>query len=474
MGFTERAAEVAGRLKDGARTLVGRAKGTGKARSGAGSGERVLRIARLPSGIYADGPAERGVTAEGLFGLARLTLHEAEINSSAAAEVVDPSTAGGKPTRDTRRSRYYAVLSVGRQTAASTRVRRSLPDPQAAPPASGPMRFQWNESTDMVLQRGGASIAQVAIYKAGWVDGALGDRLQCWCQLDLASYFEGHTGGEAASPAEPAAADGGLAAEGMAVEEPLAPPPALLLTLTHAASEAGLEESTGALQLEPAEGQGQQEEASGQPSAGGSSLAGTGRADEEASEAPADSGSRPAADANRACAGDGTAAQHLHPSATGTTNGEVLQDKWLPLVDPGDASVVLGRVRVTVRASTPANLEQQLWQRLLALADLNGNGTLCAGEFAGLLEAMGSELDPKEVSDLFAQADRNRDGTVDSAELAAVLSGCHQEGELHRLMRRCPVDGAELAAGDDVANIMYVTLALDDGTGESLRVRCHQ
>ena len=38
-------------------------------------------------------------------------------------------------------------------------------------------------------------------------------------------------------------------------------------------------------------------------------------------------------------------------------------------------------------------------------------------------------------------------------------------------MTRCPVDGAELLPNDDVANVMYVTLALDGGTGESLRVR---
>lgn len=38
-----------------------------------------------------------------------------------------------------------------------------------------------------------------------------------------------------------------------------------------------------------------------------------------------------------------------------------------------------------------------------------------------------------------------------------------------RLMRRCPVDGAELVPGDDLANIIYVSLALDEGSGESLR-----
>lgn len=144
-----------------------------------------------------------------------------------------------------------------------------------------------------------------------------------------------------------------------------------------------------------------------------------------------------------------------------------------------------------------------------------------------VVQAMGSDLSHEEAEALFRQADADGSGDVDADELAAALTACHKEGDFHRcrrllegllpagpgrrlaagwgtaglrvhvrlpsraprmrslppatalpppalswrrLMRRCPVDGAELLPNDDVANLMYVTLAMDEGTGESLRV----
>lgn len=91
-------------------------------------------------------------------------------------------------------SKYYAVVSVGRQTFTSKRVRRAGARPSAAALASAGAGdgsadggaagseevavFKWDEGTDVVLQRGGATVAQVAIYKQGRIDGALGDKLQ--------------------------------------------------------------------------------------------------------------------------------------------------------------------------------------------------------------------------------------------------------------------------------------------------------
>ena len=168
-------------------------------------------------------------------------------------------------------------------------------------------------------------------------------------------------------------------------------------------------------------------------------------------------------------------------------SGEVLQDVWLPLVDPGDAAAVRGRLRLTVRAATVEGMEQQLWRRLLPLADLDGDGRLTLAEFGGLLEvrraaaglrqgcggggaatllrraatmphrpftsarrhpaalpcpasppaqAMGSDLSPEEAHELFAAADTNGDGVVDAQELAAGLTACHQEGEFARCVQR--------------------------------------
>lgn len=86
-----------------------------------------------------------------------------------------------------------------------------------------------------------------------------------------------------------------------------------------------------------------------------------------------------------------------------SNSGEVLQDAWLPLADPGDASRICGRIRVTVRAASIEAMEQQLWRRLLPLADLDGDGRLTAAEFSALLEATGSDLTPEEEAELFSR-----------------------------------------------------------------------
>ncbi|KAL4459065.1 hypothetical protein ABPG75_013930 [Micractinium tetrahymenae] len=483
-GLAERAAEIAGRVG----RLVGKVTGGGGKSRHTSGGERVVRIARLPTRIYADGPRERAVSAEGLFGLARLTVHEAELDSG-VGEGGDPSgssnslvAASGKSGSDRRRSRYYAVVSLGQQTFASKRVKRSLPGPKGPVPTSACKRFEWHEGTDVVLQRGGASVAQIAIYKAGRVDGALGDRLQCWCQLDLASYFEGQPG--AACPAEAAGTAGtagtSAGAPALRAEAP-APPPRLLLTVAHTDSESSLGSfstseggevpappaaDAGAAAAAQQQEQGGERRAAGAPQCGSSARA-SAQAGDAPAAAPADGGCEQAPCDGGSSAGVGL--QRQDSSGGDSGDGEVLRACWLPLVDPADSTRVLGRVRVTVRASSPAGLEQQLWRRLLGLADLDGNGTLSYEEFEALLGAMGAELDPQEVAALFQEADRNGDGTVDADELAAALTLCHADGDLHRLMRRCPVDGAELVPGDDLANIIYVSLALYEGSGESLQ-----
>lgn len=75
-----------------------------------------------------------------------------------------------------------------------------------------------------------------------------------------------------------------------------------------------------------------------------------------------------------------------HASAPCRPTAAHLQDVWVPLVDPGDAAAVLGRLRLSVRAASVEAMEHQLWRRLLPLADLDGNGTLTHDEFASLLE----------------------------------------------------------------------------------------
>lgn len=186
----------------------------------------------------------------------------------------------------------------------------------------------------------------------------------------------------------------------MKAEAP-APPPALLLTVAHTDSEASLGSfSTSELAESAADSADQQSNdapAGGAPPplAAAAAEQGTEQPPAEAPHLGSDAATSEAAQDRTEApprAGDGgeqppgaAAAALQRQGSCESGDGEVLRACWLPLADPGDAGQVLGRVRVTVRASTPAGLEQQLWRRLLTLADLDCDGTLSGEEFEALL-----------------------------------------------------------------------------------------
>lgn len=54
-------------------------------------------------------------------------------------------------------------------------------------------------------------------------------------------------------------------------------------------------------------------------------------------------------------------------------------------------------------------------------------------------------------------------GETPIAVLADRMARAHGGGDLSSLMKRCPVDGAALLPGQDLANLIYITLVLDEG-----------
>lgn len=266
--------------------------------------------------------------------------------------------------------------------------------------------------------------------------------LQCWCTLDLAAYFtEGSSAAATAGAAEAAApaAAGQSPAEVAAASQPGAQrsgepqqgqqhgeqqqPPAVLLSSGAASSE------SSELQLSASEEQEMQlsgplarvlsgphfdhlEPLAPIPMERHPSLMGeeqkreltqhaqqvqqavqqaqqvvlhTEQAQQHAAAAEQQAAAPPASPAPRPLPHSASSrlSRRSLPRAGG---GEVLQDVWLPLVDPGNASKVCGRVRVSVRATSIELLEQQLWRRLLPIMDLNGDGLLTRDEFGSLLE----------------------------------------------------------------------------------------
>ena len=110
------------------------------------------------------------------------TAGVAKSGGSATAAV---ATSGGSATGGPAKSGGSGTAGVARSSASGTAAaggastRRRLED-------DGVAVFRWEEGTDVVLQRSGATLAQIAVYAAGRIDGALGDKLQ----VGLAQLFK--------------------------------------------------------------------------------------------------------------------------------------------------------------------------------------------------------------------------------------------------------------------------------------------
>ena len=239
---------------------------------------------------------------------------------------------------------YFAVLSVGSQTLTSRRARAG---------SNEDVTLVWEASAHFILQKDGPTRARVAIYRGGKYKGALNNYLECWCTVDLASFFPGDDG-------------------------------------------------------------------------------------EHETDAPG-------------AQDDGVATEWLDLAAAG----------------PDGLPVHCGRLKISAAASTPRQLESQLWTRLLPLADFDGDGQLTLPEFELLMQAFGAEVAAELVHDLWRAVSGSGPDALDEdcrvpiPRLAEGMARAHARGELSMFMRRCPVDGAILTPGEDLANLLYISLALD-------------
>jgi hypothetical protein len=87
-------------------------------------------------------------------------------------------------------------------------------------------------------------------------------------------------------------------------------------------------------------------------------------------------------------------------------------------------------------------------------------------------QAFGTDLSEEELVDLYRRADSDGSGTVDESELAACLTGwlTQPDADVSRLIKRCPISGAELVPGDNWANMIYMLRCQDEGTATPLLV----
>jgi len=238
---------------------------------------------------------------------------------------------------------YFVTVSIGKQSCCSH---------DATATTSADADLQLNSGAAFVLQKDGATMARIAVFKQGRLDGAFNNHLVGWAEIDLANFF--HTAG---------------------------------------------------------------------------------------------------------------VSNTLKPNSE--LNESLIIEEILDLVDPENSKKVIGHIRVSGKASSLEEIEFQVWDQLLLLADFDGNNVLSEDEFKALLTAFGSEVEDGEIHDLYTKADTDNDGQVNLHELANLLACFSDVDDVNnthfsQLVKRCPIDGAELSPDPDkqASNLLYVWLAL--------------
>lgn len=78
-------------------------------------------------------------------------------------------------------------------------------------------------------------------------------------------------------------------------------------------------------------------------------------------------------------------------------------------------------------------------------------------------QAFGADLEEHDLEGLWRRVADPEGAATPIAQLADRMTRVHSGGDLASLMKRCPVDGAALVPGQDLANLIYMTLVLDEG-----------
>jgi hypothetical protein len=125
-------------------------------------------VARVPSRYIPDFPHTEGgpaVSVTHTFGVVRLVVEDIILNDSAKAKD------------------YFVTVSIGRQCLTSKSVRCPKPG------IDGTARLCFKAGAEFVLQQGGATVVRVALFRQGTLDAGWSNRLIAWCEADLAAHF---------------------------------------------------------------------------------------------------------------------------------------------------------------------------------------------------------------------------------------------------------------------------------------------
>jgi len=414
-------------------------------------------LARLPTKYFTT--SDKAVSIANTYGLVRFTVEKAELYDF-------------KKGKDA-----FAVVSIGQQTQV-TRNKKVQSD----------CSVTWDAGSHFVLQKEGATVVRVAVYKEGALEGALKNTLHSYCTLDLSFFFNRHVSNNSSSDDNERNDDqqmpkiqtvtSHIANYVAAMVEDITttpPPPTPPPPAAAAAAQTNDDNSNDNTKDTDVNDKASDVSSSNNSSKhkDRSTLMGLFYPSTKDKKAPIPSythhhhrHSRSHSDSQ-----DMMMMQRqpsLTPGEMVPEGNEGSGSHWHNLVDPSDPKLVRGRALIKCQVSTLLELERQVWHRLLALADFSGNGQLNFEELETLLKALGADLTHGQLTVLFEDADKDNDGWLSVDELADLLSS-HQSGQFDSLVKRCPIDGAELIPGDDYSNLIYISLCLDEGTGESLR-----
>ncbi|GBG69524.1 hypothetical protein CBR_g4360 [Chara braunii] len=142
--------------------------------------------------------------------------------------------------------------------------------------------------------------------------------------------------------------------------------------------------------------------------------------------------------------------------------GQEPERQELVLFDPSTKKTTVGTITVSYISESRDVVLRDFAKRLLAIVDLDGNGTLSINEFKELVKAFGNPVSSKKLEELFNNCDLNKDGTVCVDELANLIVSADSEDFSAFTVKQCPVCGESLKDYDDLNDIIHMSLCFNE------------
>jgi len=136
-------------------------------------------------------------------------------------------------------------------------------------------------------------------------------------------------------------------------------------------------------------------------------------------------------------------------------------DIWVDLEGPGEAKAKAGKMHVTAQYYTQQEIQRQFWIRMATIYDTDNSSRLSRLEICALIQSLGSDLDDKEIWDIFRKEKNlgadDYDTTISIDDIPAIMTDVTSKNLIQ--WTRDPITKSVLPA-DNVKKIETLGISL--------------